>query len=180
VRPTVELAHNVLEHFGHEKTYVHKARINLSPPRQVNKYINYCNKWIKKLETATKNKADDQNPSSEEFLENARNRILDAQQALLKATRTQKTHYEKTNARLASTFRRPGLAAQVNESINYSKKSIFNKTSKRNTVGDMMGINPPQAGGPVEAIEAVNLDLFVGFPKSKNYGVTAIQKALEV
>jgi hypothetical protein len=77
--------------------------------------------------------------------------------------------HEKTYARLASTFHRPGLAAQVHKYISYCKKCIVNKTSRAKKVGDLMSIDPPREGGPAGAFEAINIDLFVGLPKSDKF-----------
>jgi hypothetical protein len=43
---------------------------------------------------------DQVNPRTDEILENARNRILDAKEAILKGVRTQKTYYDRRYAKI--------------------------------------------------------------------------------
>jgi hypothetical protein len=77
--------------------------------------------------------------------------------------------HEKTYTRLAFTFHRPGLAANLHEYMSYCKKCIVNKTSRAKKVGDVMSIDPPGDGGPAGVFDAINMDLILGVPKSDKF-----------
>jgi hypothetical protein len=62
---------------------------------------------------------DQVNPRTDEILENARNKVLDAKEALRKGVRTQKTYYDRRHAKI------PDIEAGDYVSIRLDKHAIL-------------------------------------------------------